>query len=453
MAFSSLAPHTAWGDDATTANAPATLVSGTTVTVFVPFASDNHRGKGTAEAVIESLTDPLPSPILLRTGFTNSCAASQTTAAVVCSGLFGRSSVIHPPSRQVGGFSTGARKRIHFTGGDCTNCGVAIDDGLGLAVISTSNGYLPLQLSPQQRMPMISTNGEAISGQFGYDPVNHRILSPNYQVLEVHHFTTGPPHFQIIDPILRQTTASDGSASPATQVFDLANDQAFFVNGNTCNGGSHGMLARDVLPDSGAIDTTTNIAYVTFRSRSDCIGANSVEDIALFDLSQASFTPGTPGGTWDTPGKQIETLSELQEKFANGLTGIAVASQQHLAVIADRREGGGGTTGFGALRLPASSGSGTPAIVDWVQADLPNDPSGNPWQMSFMPNGVAAYTSPNSGRAMGVIMNEARTFVAVVDLEALLDAARQAGTSHTVDPSLDLVASGIVRFVGIRPHK
>jgi hypothetical protein len=212
------------------------------------------------------------------------------------------------------------------------------------------------------------------------------------------------------------------------------------------------MLNRDVLPDSAAIDTTTNIAYVTFRSRADCNNANTVEDIALFDLSQATFISGGPAGTWDTPGKQIETLSELQQDFENGITGIAVASQQHLALIADRLEGSGGV-GFGALRLPASSGSGTPAIVDWVQANMPNDPSGATWQMSFMPNGVAAYTSPNSGRAMGVVMNEARTYVAVVDLQALLDAVRANGTSHTVSPSVDLVGSGIVRFVGIRPHK
>ena len=426
--------------DATTADAPATFISGTTVTVFVPFASDNHLRNGVAEAVIESATTPIPSPIFLRTGFTNSCAVSQTSGEAICSGLFGRSFVINPPSTQVNAFSTGLKGRIHFSGGDCTNCGVAMDDGLGLAIISTDQGYLPLQLSPRQLLPIISTNGEAISGQFGYDPVNHRILSPNYQILDLHHFRTGPPHFQVID------------INGTTQLFDLANDQAFFVNGNTCNGGTSGMLNRDVVPDSGAIDTATNIAYVTFRSRSDCTGPNTVEDIGLFDLSQATFTAGSPAGTWDTPGKQIETLSELQQDFENGITGIAVVSPQHLAVIADRREGSGGV-GFGALRLPATSGSGTPAIVDWVQANMPNDPKGKAWQMSFMPNGVAAYTSPNTGRAMGVVMNEARTFVAVVDLEGLLDATRQMGTSHTLSSSVDLAGSGIVRFVSIRPHK
>lgn len=459
VVFSSLMPARAQtAPDATTSNAPGILVDGTSVAVFVPFASDNHLRGGTEMAVIESLSDPLPTPIFFHSGFTDSCASSQSSGETICAGLFGHSFIINPDladlaatRRRVTGFGTGVGRRVHFTGGDCANCGVAIDDGLGTAIISTGKGYLPMQLSPRRRMPLITTNGESVSGQFGYDPVNHRILSPNYQVLDIRHFRTGPPHFQIIDPTNRSATGADGGAAIGSTVFDLANDQAFFINGNTCNGGSDGLLNRDALPDSAALDTVTNIAYVTFRSRANCNGANTVEDVALFDLSQATFTSGSPTGTWDTPGKQIETLSELQADFENGVTGIAVASAQHLAVIADRFEGSGGV-GFGAMRLPSTSGSGTPALVDWVQANMPNDPSGAAWQMSFMPNGVAAYTSPNSGRAMGVVMNEARTFVAVVDLESLLDAARASGTSHTISPSVDLVGTGIVRFVDLRTH-
>ena len=412
------------------------LVSGTDVSLYVPYASDNSLKTGTALKVIESASTA-PKTVVLNTGFSNSCAPSPATSIAMCSGLFGSSYIIRPPSNKVGGFKTGVTQRIHFTGGDCADCGVAIDDTLGLAIISTSQGYLPVALSPFKLQPIISTNGEAISGGFGYDPVNHRILSPNYQILNLKHFQSGTPHYQIID-------MSDGTA------FDLADNNEFFNSAGTCTTNTGGTTQRDALPDSGAYDIETGIAYGTFRSPSDCVGANAVEDIALFDLTQATFDSGN--GTWATSGKQVQTLSEMTN-LSNGITGIAIVPGASLAIVADRSEATIGGAGFGALSLPTTSGSGIPSIQDWVQANMPNDPLGKAWTMPFMPNGVTAYASPNSGKGMGVIVNRTRTFAAVVDIAALLAAPRQAGTEHTVSGSEDLVGSGIVRFVDIRKGK
>lgn len=437
-------------DASTTANAPGILIHGRSVSVFVPNSSDNSRKGGIGEATLESSPDPVPAPIQHRgAGVANSCAASAANNLVICSSVFGRIYETVPGNRRVGSFASGVHKQVHFTGGGCAACAVAVDDSMDRAIVATSGGYLPIQL-PRKRLPMITTNGEPVSANFGYDPVNHWIISPNYNVLDQKHFRTSNPLFQIIQ------------LDPTERLFDIADAYEFYVNGNkgrsTClsNDGTT-QLHRDELPDSAAIDTGTGIVYVSFRSRSDCTGPNTVEDIASLDMTQATFTPpaqGSPSGTWDTPGKQIETLSELQEKFANGITGIAVVSSQHLAIIADRREGGGGTTGFGALRLPSTSGSGIPSIVndgDWVQADMPNDPSHKPWVMSYEPNGVTAYESPNSNRAFGVVMNQARSYVAVVDLEALLEASRS--TAHTVAPDVDLVGQNIVRFVSLVPPR
>ena len=267
--------------------------------------------------------------------------------------------------------------------------------------------------------------------------MNRRILSPNYQILSLKNFATGSPHYQII-------RMSDGVA------FDLSDEDEFFNSKGNCST-STGSTQRDALPDSGAYDVTTGIAYGTFRSPADCVGdANIVEDIALFDLTEASFDAGA--GTWSTSAKQVQTLTEMT-KLSNGITGIAIVPGQHLALLADRREHSGGGSGFGALSLPTTSGNGIPAIQDWVQADLPNDPSGQPWRMSFEPNGLTAYLSPNSGKGMGVIINQKRTYAAVVNIAALLGASRQAGTMHTLSSSVDLVVDGIVRFVDIRPGK
>ncbi len=422
----------------TTSNAIGVLINGTDVSLFVPYSTDNSLKLGAVVKVIESAPGaPATRTAVLNTGWVNSCAASPAASIVLCSGLFGRSFVVTPLTNKVGRFNTGVSKRIHFTGGDCAGCGVAIDDGLGLAIIATGKGYLPVQLSPLKRLPIISTKGEAISGNFGYDPENNRILSPNYQIVNLKHFQTGTPHYQIID-------VSGGTT------FDLSDNNDFFNAKGNCNTAT-GSTQRDALPDSAAYDVTTGIAYGTFRSPSDCVGAaNLVEDIALFDLTQASFDAGT--GTWSTSAKQIQTLTEMTD-LSNGITGIAIVPGQSLALVADRFERTGGAGGFGALSLPTTSGSGIPAIQDWVQAELPADPSGKPWAMSYMPNGLTAYVSPNNGKGMGVIINRKRTYAAVIDIAALLAAQRQDGTLHTLGSSVDLVGKGIVRFVDIRPGK
>jgi hypothetical protein len=62
---------------------------------------------------------------------------------------------------------------------------------------------------------------------------------------------------------------------------------------------------------------------------------------------------------------------------------------------------------------------------------------------------LGAYTSPNNGKAFGVMSNGflvPSTYVAVIDLQALLSAPRTAGR-HTVDPSYDLLLNGVVRYV------
>jgi hypothetical protein len=306
---------------------------------------------------------------------------------------------------------------------------------LGLAIVATSKGYLPVQLSPLKLQPMVSTNDDVISGNFGYDPVDHLILSPNYRLLNFKTFESENPDYQIL-------RMADGKA------FTLSDAGDFFNATGECTTSTGGKTQRDALPDSGAYDTTTQIAYGTFRSPADCV-PDLVEDIAMLDLSQATFNPD---GTWSTPGKQIQTLSEMTN-LANGITGIAIVPGQHLALVADRFELSGGGGGFGALSLPTTSGSGIPAMEDWVQAQMPSDPSGKPWAMSFEPNGLTAYASPNSGKGMGVIINRSRTYAAVIDIAALLAAARQNGTMHTLSSSVQLVSDGIVRFVDIRPGK
>jgi hypothetical protein len=268
--------------------------------------------------------------------------------------------------------------------------------------------------------------------------VEHRILSGNYQVTNPSTFASSPPHFEIFN-LYRSSN----------EVFDRLNDSAFFEPaGRTCTGS--GTSDSDILPDTTAIDTSTNIAYVTFHTPAVCF-TDPIEDIALFDLSQATFTTSGVVGGWTTPGSQIQTLSDLT---FGGITAISVVSGAHLAIIS----GEFSSNLVGALKLPATSGSGVPAIADWVEAQMPNDPSGGAWLNWHQPSGLGSYTSPNNGKAYGVMMEFGEnssgspigpTYLAVVDIQALLNAPRDS-TNHVVASSVNLVTSGIVRFVEVQ---
>ena len=207
-----------------------------------------------------------------------------------------------------------------------------------------------------------------------------------------------------------------------------------------------------MLPETSAIDESTNIAYVSFHTPADCV-ATPPNAIALFDMSQATFTPGVgnASGTWDTAGKQVQLLTDLD---LNGIDPISVESADHVAIV------GGGTQLFGALQLPTTSGSGTPAVTDWVSANMPNDPAGNPWNGWSLPNGLATYLSPNSSKPMAILLNSLRgnggirtgagPYLAVVDINAILALPRENMGGHQVAPASDgqaLVTEGVVRFV------
>jgi len=108
-------------------------------------------------------------------------------------------------------------------------------------------------------------------------------------------------------------------------------------------------------------------------------------------------------------------------------------------------------------QLPSTGGSGTPALVDYAVAVLPNGPDGYPFSVGCDPHSVTAYVSPMNGRALGVMAHYGSgvcyagaipQYLALIDLAWLLAAPRSG--PNTVDPSIDLVGSGIVKFVQVQ---
>ena len=427
--------------DKTSANAPGVIITGNTVVAYVPFGNNASNVHGVGQVTIEP-SSASAAPVIA-TDRVNSCTPAKT-GTVVCSGQAGDIDLI------VNGAVTmipAGTVTNQYAGGDCAGCGAEVDDMLGskgTGIISTGNGFTTLDLSAANPAPSAffgapyqsgtPSGNEPVGVNFGYDPVNHRILNANYQVTNLSTFASSPPDFQIFD-----------ITNPASPVgYDLSNAATFFASSATCGSGTPSTQ----LPETSAIDTSTQIAYVTFHTPSACFGSPP-NDIALFDLTQASFNAGTH--LWSTTGEAIQALTGIG---LNGIDPISIQSSNHLAIVS------GGSTAFGALALPATSGTGNPAIVDWVGANMPNDPNGAAWVGWPTPDGLATYVSPTSSKPMGVMMNvgagSGPTFLAIVDLQALLNTAttkRDPVNTHHVDSSVDgqaLITNGIVKFVRIQ---
>jgi hypothetical protein len=440
--------------DKNSANAPGVIIHGTTVTVYVPLGSDDNNTTGAMQVVVESAASALPTPSLIATDRVNSCTPAQS-GEVVCSGQGGTVDLIPAgggaPTMQP--LNAGTIPTIEYADGDCQGCGALIDEALSLAIVSSGLGFVPVDLIHSTVGSPIAVNNppadtmEVPGMDFGYDMVNHLILSANYQVTEVPTFGTSNPHFQIIN-----------LSTPASPViYELANDQTFFINnGRTCTG-TDATSPNDKLPDTTALDTSTNIAYVTFHTPSDCFDSPP-DDIAMFDLSQATFALGTAdsANTWTTPSAAIQSITGTG---LNGIDPISVQSFHHLALVS------AGDNNFGVLQLPSASGAGNPltasSITDWVNALMPNDPNGVAWTGWHEPNGLATYVSPNTGHVMGVMLNNPQTsgsytgstYLAIVDMDDLLLPMYRdtsPGNGHKVDSSVNLLTSGLVRFVRVQ---
>jgi len=421
------------------------MILGTTVTVTVPFGSDVNSTHGAEQVVIEAASSPLPTPTVISTDRVNSCTPAKT-GEVVCSGQGGTIDLI-PFGATSSTFITppgGPIADINYDDGDCMGCGAMVDDMLSLGVIATGNGFFPLNLTNNAVGSVIPTNtvnaDEAVGVNFGYDMANghHRILSANYTANPAMNFASSPPHFQIID-----------LSTPATPVtYELANDQAFFLQAShTCSNGMGGTVVQsDSMPETTAIDTVTNIVYVTFHTPSACF-LDPPNDIALFDMNQATFTKGGTAATttWTSAGMTIQSLTGMN---LNGVDPISVEPTNDLAIVS------GSFPPFGVLQLPSTSGTGTPAISDWVSASMPNDPSGAAWNGWPEPNGLATYFSPNTSKSMAVMMNSGigagPTYLAIVDMKALLNAQRDLSNSHRIDGTINLQTTGIVSFVKVQ---
>lgn len=397
----------------------AVMVAADGVVAYVPNGTWSGGGTGIKRMVIEG--GSATSQTIPTTEIVSSCASNWVTGDTICTTQSSNIYVVNGTTitRTV---TNGATTQQALSGGFCLNCGVAIDAVANQAWIETGltiggralGGFQPFDFATSLFGPAISAgaNPGAASGYWtsenvAVDSVRHLILSPNefgnYQLVKY-------------------------GASPAA--FDNLNFPKMLQNGNA------------PYFDSAAEDCITGIG-LTVDEHSTFYVPDSAS-ITLVDLTQAVFTPGTPNGTWTAP-SNTQVLTGLPGRQGLEMTGISVASGSHLGILSD--EFGGGT--IIAFQLPSTSGTGTPALVDWAAAYIAKDPNGNGWGTPSDPHNVTAYVSPHTGRAMGLVANSANngppSWVAAIDLQSILNAPRVPGT-HNVDPTWDLAANGALTF-------
>ena len=383
------------------------LIQGTAVTAYVPRGSWTETTPG---VVVVPLEPSVGSATLVDTaGPVNSCSSNGVTGLTVCTGNSNDVYVLNGTAL-VTTLTAGATGSQNFSGGTCMTCGVATDAGTGLAWLAegTINATGQLQsLDPAASAFGVPLDlfGQDTSEDISVDPVRRLILSANEA-----------GNFQIVNSITN--AVFNAAAGP--------------------------FLDPTFPPPSPPTPLELNATAEDCSTGIAAAPAEFTSFIVLTDLSQAAYTPGSPG-TWSAP-TTIQNFPDFASFTAAGISGMAIAPGSHLAGVTD--EFGG--PAFGVVRLPATGGAGAPVAPDYVAASMPNDPSGAPWSMGLDPHTVTAYTSPNSGKAILAISNVARTYLALVDMQALLAAPRLPGTNtvdQTVTTGIDLVGSGLVTFV------
>jgi hypothetical protein len=308
-------------------------------------------GTGIEVVQLETGGGPTFTPVTIPTsGDVNSCAGNPATGEAVC--VDNNTGVYHISSTNtVTTLTSSANNRAGFSGGSCENCGVAVNALTNQAVIT--EGYSPSPSNSALQALNLSTNTfgtpfplfQEVSENISIDPTRGYVLSANED-----------SYYNLI---------GFNSTGAFTNEFNM------YVNNPA------------LTLDSSTEDCATGIALAPGEFSNYFV---------LSDLTQATFTPGTPG-TWTAPTSETAIIGS----YSAGLSGSAVApGSSHLAVVT----GEFGGSSFAILKLPSTSGTGTPALVDYAYV-----PCVNGMTAGYDPHTVTAYVSPNDGNSYAVFAN------------------------------------------------
>ena len=196
------------------------------------------------------------------------------------------------------------------------------------------------------------------------------------------------------------------SSEPGTiSVVDLVKGECILTDSNLTNGGE--------LPQSGAIDATTDLAVIGGDTVPELNGTTTI--VNLF----GSTLNGTPPACTVAEGGETPNSQQVTDLQPGNLIS-AVNSFTHNAFIATS-----GTDAVTLIQLPDTTNTQFPGIPGSPQlTQLPNDPNDCPWVAQGFPNGVAIDETNNFAYAVNstdCIVDDQPSFLVQIDLNAFED--------------------------------
>jgi hypothetical protein len=386
------------------------LVQGTNVVSYVPKGRWFGGSTGISAVNVEgtSITDTL----IPTTSVVNSCASNPTTGKTVCTAngtdVYALSGTSLDGSVSPNPLTSGGTDSLFFSGGSCTNCGVAMDASHNKAMIGLSN---------------------AGAGAFQFlnlaGTVTNASFEPVFNSMAPSGFNANISEDPLLDPIRNLAlSANENNNYEIVNVTNTLTPQ-FFENAI-----ANGFFEAD----SSGEDCSTGIVLAPYEF-------SSPSQVYIADINNpgalpnAVFTPGSPG-SWTAP-SQIQTLAG--SSLAAGASGLAVAQGTHTGVVT----GEFGGDALTAIGLPVASGGGAvPAIGSWMTCSI-----GNSFSNGFDPHTVTAYQSPNGGAAIALLTDGSATTLARVDLTAMLALPESAPGSHVC--ASGTLPAGVVSFIPV----
>jgi hypothetical protein len=320
-------------------------------------------------------------------------------------------------------YTTDAASGVNNSSGGCEICGAVYDSSQRAIIYATGNGYelysSPLATRPNTHVKTVAVN---VSENFGYYPGTDTVFSPEYNG-----FPFGSQSIDIVP--LGGNVAFSLSPKPAT--------------------------LED--PDGGAVDASTGIGVSTEEIAASTGSTNTAYLVNI----GAPVLNSPSSGRFSAP-ENTTTLASSLFGFSNAtqcavpVTNIAVDTKSHLAFFSaefcaqqntDPNQGSNGSvTPVGVAVLPSSSTSPL-QFGKSIFANLPPLPDGTLWDDALDPHAIATFNLPNVCDDCGAVFNLEDSWIAVINLSKLLAAPASATDPHTVDPTYDLIANGVVTYV------
>ncbi len=422
---------------ATTSGGLATINTGSLVIAFIPNGTGVNvvpiSQQGTSFSSASYSVGRLhgmsttASPITITTSFeVDSCAADAADLKIICVGYNSSKVAIIDVSGYISGgtaptvseYDLGNTVTASFSGGGCLDCGVLLDTTDKGFIVSSGDGYRIVNFSGNVLKsflsdPTATTPVDLSTENFGYDPVNDMIISPEYETTNDYLWVVNVTRGKVYRWSKRMV---DTNTDPVNGLPELTSDNV-----------------SSLTADAVSVDPSTGLVT---------IGHEWSPLLLIVNMNAATFNDST--GTFDAP----YAVVPLRGVYSSGnllTTGMVIEPTSHIMFLEE--EFG---DAIGAVQLPSAAAAGSVSVTSYTSAEIPTATAYCPglsyWDNVGDPHGLSSFTSIIGGKPMGLLIDGSKSCMAIIDLKALLAAPKEPSTNQ-VSPSFDLVANHVITFI------